>query len=358
MTDGRKRTTTIIASLGITVLGGSLLVASPSFAEPDIDDVQARVDKLYHEAEQASERYNDVGVQLSENRSRLKSLRADVSRQESKVETVRQQVAATVVSQYQGDALSSTTRVFLSEDPDKFLSQLATVSAYNDQQGQMMAQFATEAKQLEMREEATQREVSEIAEAEEKLADEKAEIDEKAAAAQDLLDELEAEERARLEAQREAEAREAAAQAREAAAQAREAAAQAPSRSEDRAPVTNVAASGRAGAAVDFALAQVGDSYVYGAAGPDSWDCSGLTMVAWQQAGVSLPHSSSGQMSSGPSVSQSDLQPGDLVFYYSPVSHVGMYIGNGQLVHAANPSSPVEIVPVNSMPYSGAVRPG
>jgi cell wall-associated NlpC family hydrolase len=109
---------------------------------------------------------------------------------------------------------------------------------------------------------------------------------------------------------------------------------------------------------VNYALAQVGDAYVYGASGPDAFDCSGLTMMAWAQAGVSLPHSSSSQMSSGTPVSSSQLQPGDLVFYYSPVSHVGIYIGNGRIVHAANPSDGVLTAPVFSMPYSGAVRPG
>ena len=121
---------------------------------------------------------------------------------------------------------------------------------------------------------------------------------------------------------------------------------------------SDVPVSGRAAAAVKYALAQVGDSYVYGAAGPSAFDCSGLTMMAWAQAGVGLPHSSSAQMGSGTPVSSSSLQPGDLVFYYSPVSHVGMYIGNGMIVHAANPSSGVTTAPVNSMPYSGAVRPG
>ena len=333
MIDGRKRIKSVIAALGITALGASLMAASPSFAEPDIDDVQSKVDKLYHEAEQASERYNDVRVELKKTESRLKTLRADLARQEAKVEGVRDQVASTVVSQAQGQALSSTTQVFLSKDPDAFLSQLATVSAYNDQQGQMMADFATEVKQLEMREEAAKREVAAIAKAKEQLADEKAEIDEKAAEAEDLLDELKAEERAAL--------------------------AQAPSRSSGgRAPLANVPVSGRAGAAVEYALAQVGDAYSYGATGPDAFDCSGLTMMAWAQGGVSLPHSSSGQMSSGHSVSQSDLQPGDLVFYYDPVSHVGIYIGNGQIVHAANPSTGVQITGVSTMPYSGAVRPG
>ncbi|HSE69788.1 MAG TPA: NlpC/P60 family protein [Nocardioidaceae bacterium] len=329
MTDGRKRISSVIAALGIATLGGSVLTIAPSYAEPDIDDVEARVDKLFHEAEQASERYNDARVELQETQARLKALRADLDRQRAKVDTVREQVATSVVSQYQDQAFSSATQVFLSQDPDAFLDQLATVSNYNDQQAQMMADFATQVKQLELREEAAKRELAEIAETKKTLAEEKAEIDAKAGEAEDLLGDMEAEARA-----------------------------EAASRSETRQPVANVSVSGRAGAAVDYAMAQVGDAYVYGAAGPDAFDCSGLTMMAWQQAGVSLPHSSSGQMSSGPSVSQSELMPGDLVFYYSPVSHVGMYIGNGQIVHAANPESGVEVVDVNSMPYSGAVRPG
>jgi cell wall-associated NlpC family hydrolase len=332
VTDGRKRITRVIAALGITTVGGAMLTASPSAAEPDIDSVQERVQNLYHEAEVASEHYNEVREDMKDTRARLKTLRADLKRQKSEVEEIRGQVAESVVSQYQGEALSSTTQVFLSEDPDSFLDQLATVSAYNDQRGEMMANFALEVKQLEMREKAAKRELARISKAEETLAEKKAEIEAKAGKAKDLLGELKAEERARL--------------------------AERSSRSQERSVPKSVPASGRAGAAVDYAMAQVGDAYVYGAAGPDAFDCSGLTMMAWRQAGVSLPHSSSGQMSSGPAVSQSDLQPGDLVFYYQPVSHVGMYIGNGQIVHAANPESGVEVSDVNSMPYSGAVRPG
>ena len=112
-------------------------------------------------------------------------------------------------------------------------------------------------------------------------------------------------------------------------------------------------------AAVDYAMAQVGDSYVYGASGPDAFDCSGLTSMAWAAAGVALPRSSGAQLAGGGTpVSMSDLQPGDLVFYYSPVSHVAMYIGGGQIVHAANPGTGVAVAGVSSMPVSGAVRPG
>jgi peptidoglycan DL-endopeptidase CwlO len=326
VTDGRKRTARVLATLCITALSGTMLVASPSNAEPDIDNVQSRVDKLYHQAEQASERYNNARLEMKKAQTRLTALQDDLDRQQAKVDDVRAQVAKAVVSQYQGQALSSTTQVLLSQNPDAFLNQLTTVSEYNDQQGQMMADFAVQAKQLEMRQAAAQRELDRIAATKKELGQEKAEIDDKAAKAKELLGKL-----------------------KDRAASA--------SRSGARVPV-NVPASGRAGAAVSYAMSQVGDAYVYGASGPSAYDCSGLTMMAWAQAGVSLPHSSSGQMGSGASVSQSELQPGDLVFYYSPVSHVGMYIGNGMIVHAANPGDGVTTAPVNSMPYSGAVRPG
>jgi cell wall-associated NlpC family hydrolase len=326
VTDGRKRTARVLATLCITALSGTMLVASPSNAEPDIDSVQSRVDKLYRQAEQASERYNDARLEMKKAQTRLTALQDDLDRQQAKVDDVRAQVAKAVVSQYQGQALSSTTQVLLSQNPDAFLNQLTTVSEYNDQQSQMMADFAVQAKQLEMRQAAAQRELDRIAASKKELGKEKAEIDDKAAKAKELLGKL-----------------------KDRAASA--------SRSGARVPV-NVPASGRAGAAVSYAMSQVGDAYVYGASGPSAYDCSGLTMMAWAQAGVSLPHSSSGQMGSGAPVSQSQLQPGDLVFYYSPVSHVGMYIGNGMIVHAANPGDGVTTAPVNSMPYSGAVRPG
>jgi peptidoglycan DL-endopeptidase CwlO len=370
--DGRKRIATALATLCITALSGSVLVAAPTFAEPDIGTVQTRVDALYHQAEQASERYNNARLELQQAQTRLSALRADLARQRKKVDTVRAEVASAVVSQYQGQALSATTQVLLSEDPDAFLDQLTTVSEYNDQQTQIMADFAVQAKQLDMRRAASQRELDRIAATKEKLGQDKAEIDKKAAEAKALLGRLRAEAAARARARAKA-----AAEARaKAAAEAQQRAAVQPSRSASRpaaspsttgaspsatgaSPSTNVpAASGRAGAAVQYALAQVGDAYVWGAAGPSAFDCSGLMMAAWAQAGVGLPHSSSAQMGSGTPVSQSQLQPGDLVFYYSPVSHVGMYIGNGQIVHAANPSSGVTTAPVNSMPYSGAVRPG
>ena len=334
MIDGRKRFTAVLATLCLTALSGSMLTASPTHAEPSVHALQARVDALYRDAEEASERYNTARESLRHAQTRLTSLRADLDRQQDKVEQIREQVAAAVVSQYQGQALSSTAQVVLSKDPDAFLARITTVSEQNDVQAQMMAGFATQYKKLQLREQAAERELAQIAKTKKQLATEKAEIDKKAGEAASLLRRLEG------------------------AQQARTAAAATPSRGLERASISDVPASGRAAAAISYALSQVGDSYVYGSAGPSAFDCSGLTMMAWAQAGVGLPHSSGAQMGSGTPVSPSQLKPGDLVFYYSPVSHVGIYIGNGQIVHAANPSTGVQVTSVYSMPLTGAVSPG
>ncbi len=117
------------------------------------------------------------------------------------------------------------------------------------------------------------------------------------------------------------------------------------------------ASSSAAQKAVDTALAQRGDMYLYGATGPDRFDCSGLTSFAYKAAGVAIPRTSKAQSTFGTPVSKANLQPGDLVFFYSPVSHVGMYIGNGQMVHSSSAGKPVSVVSLDSMPsFSGARR--
>lgn len=330
MPNGRKRIAAIVTTLiALVTPVVAISVVTPSAnAKPDLETVKKQVERLDHLAEQASERYNDARVMLAETRTKLASLNADLDRQSAVVAAMRDQVATMVVDQYQGDALSTTSQVVLSQDPDAFLDNLNAVSAYNDQRGQVMKRFSTQLDRLKLRKAAVKTEADRLDALQDKMAAEKAEIDEKAAEAEDLLDELEAEARAKLLG------------------------------GDFSGALPDVDASGRAAVAVKFALAQVGKRYVYGAVGPDSYDCSGLTMRAWGAAGVGLPHSSRAQQGMGTRVSESELQPGDLVFYYSPVSHVAMYIGNGMIVEARNPRADVVVSPLHSMPYVGAVRPG
>jgi cell wall-associated NlpC family hydrolase len=181
---------------------------------------------------------------------------------------------------------------------------------------------------LAQTEELANQEVAKLKDLEAKAAKEKATADAKLTEAEDLLSRLKKKERERL----------AAAEAE------RQAAAQAASRDALRStpspqPSYGNGGSGRAAVAVSYARAQVGKPYVFGGSGPSVFDCSGLTSAAWAQAGVYLPHASSAQYSSTSRVSA--LQPGDLVFFYSDLHHVGIYVGGGTFVHAANPGDGV-----------------
>jgi cell wall-associated NlpC family hydrolase len=317
--------------LGLTAIAAiSFVPATPAQADPDIKDVKVRVDRLYHEAEAAQERLHDAELDLADLRRDLAGLKADQRRQDERLDAVRDQVSDAVVRQLEGEGISTVGQIVVSEDPGSFLDTLSTMSSFNDLQASLLSDYDTELQALDIRREATDDRAAEIAKLTDQLSAEKKTVDTKLAEAKDLLADLEADERERLLASR---------------------------GSTTRMPAS-VPASGRAAAAVAYAMAQVGDAYVYGAMGENAFDCSGLTMRAWAQAGVSLPHSSSAQFGSGPHIAASDLQPGDLVFYYSPISHVGMYIGNGMIVHAANPGTGVAVSGLYSMPYVGAVRPG
>lgn len=107
---------------------------------------------------------------------------------------------------------------------------------------------------------------------------------------------------------------------------------------------------------LDAATTRVGSPYVWGATGPSSFDCSGLTSWAYKEAGISIPRTSQAQIGGGTQVAKSDLQPGDIVAFYSGATHVGIYAGNGQVVHAPYSGTSVSYAPVDSMPFYGATR--
>ena len=326
--NGRKRITSAFAALAVGGAVALTAAGSPSAqAEPDLGTAKERVERLMHEAEQASERYNDARLELAGLTADLASLESDQGRQGDVLASVRHDVRDSVITQYQGQSLGAAGEL-LSSDSDAFLTQLSTVSTVNDLQSSLLSSYSDELKAYEIRKEQTSKRRDQITELKADLAAEKETADTKLAAAEKILDELEAKQREAILSGDPVDA------------------------------PANIDASGRAAIAIRYAMAQVGKAYVYGAAGPNAFDCSGLTMMAWGQAGVALPHSSSAQFNTGTRVAEGDLKPGDLVFYYSPISHVGMYIGNGLIVHAANPGAGVKVSPLHEMPYVGAVRPG
>ncbi|QYJ04710.1 C40 family peptidase [Nocardioides panacisoli] len=328
MLTGRQRAFAALLA-GVLALLIGLIPFGPATAEPDIEDVRAKVDKLYREAEEASERHNDAKIELEELQAELDSVSADEERQSAQLGDARGDVRDSIIRQHQGQTLGGAGKL-LESDSDGFMSELSTVATVNQLQDALLEKYNNELDAFAIRSDQVTKRRERVAELEEKLASEMETAEGKHEEAKELLDELEAEQRAEVV-----------------------------SRDAQVTPTADLPpASGSAQAAVNYARAQVGKTYVYGAMGPNAFDCSGLTMRAWGAAGVGLPHSSGAQMGSGRSVPFSQLQPGDLVFYYSPVSHVGIYVGNGMIVHAANPSTGVAMAPVRSMPYSGAVRPG
>jgi len=353
VSNGRARRvpTTLVkraSIIGAAVLLGSLVLTPiPGSADPKGDsspssdtnltlsEAQARVDSLNHQAEVASEQMNTIKVQMKATRERLKTYRGDLRRQTEMVSELRRQLIGSALSKYQsGGGLSTSTAFLVAKDPQSYLIGLSNSAVADNERAGMLARLSEQQRRLSVQQEQAAREVDAIATAKEDLAAKQDELDKKSAEAESILNTLTIEQQQQLMQM----------------ASSSSSSSSTVSRSTPR--VHDVPASGRAEVAVQTALAQVGDPYVYGAAGPDSFDCSGLTMYSWAAAGVSLSHSSSVQSYQGVPVSISDLRPGDLVFYYSPVSHVAMYIGNGMVVHAPHPGSVVEVVPLYSMPVS------
>ena len=296
----------------------TVLSASPATAAPSVDQAQSRVDEISHDRAVVAKKAKLTDKRLAAARHGLSLASAELRTHRAALAEVEQRAAELEPSDEStfNRALSAAAEVTTAPDPVEALDE-AQQELTEDAEAPGTGALQDRIDQLEAK---VQRETSTV----------------RVLVTRDRADEK------RLKSLGAALAR-----AHEVLEDAQEAA-------EPAEPV----ASGGAAAAVAYAMAQVGDSYVYGAAGPDAFDCSGLTMMAWAAGGVSLPHSSGAQMGSGTPVSIDALQPGDLVFYYSPVSHVGIYVGNGQLVHAANPGTGVQLTSVSSMPISGAVRPG
>jgi cell wall-associated NlpC family hydrolase len=318
--------------LGLAVLSPPASSANPKLT---IRQAQSRVDALYSQAAAAQERFQTAQYKVQQGRQDLARVRQDLARQRRQVAAIDQQMSDYAAALYSTGGVDPTLQIVLADDPTHFLSQagaLDEVARYQDS-----AFRAAEAARLQLAQ--TQAVANDKLAALKSLradaAAAKKAVRGKLAQARAVLSHLKAAQRARLAALQARQARQ--------SAQASQA-----SLSTVPAPSTSVGGSAgpvssRAGIAVAYARAQVGKPYVFAAAGPSAFDCSGLTMAAWAQAGVYLAHSASVQYGQTSRVSQSDIQPGDLVFFYGGIEHVGIYVGGGLFVHAANPSEGVRV---------------
>src|SRR3954452_5232338 len=197
--NGRKSLVTLIATLLAAAVGFvAMMPSGTAEAKPSIHDVQHRVDRLYHAAEQASERYNAIGVQLDQMRGDVSGLRADQARQEKRTEKARRLVADSIVQQYEGDSLSAVGQAVVASDPTDFVSQLTTMSAFNSMQAGQYSSYLTESKALSIRQTATQNQLDKVAALEKQAAEDKATVDKNLAAAKKLLGNMRAKARERM----------------------------------------------------------------------------------------------------------------------------------------------------------------
>ncbi|MEV7174764.1 NlpC/P60 family protein [Streptomyces sp. NPDC093224] len=337
LSGGTVRTAATIALAGAataTALEGT----SQADPRPTTGQITAEVDRLYEEAEAATERYNGAKERADEAERELTGLREETARRTEQLNTARGALGTLAASQYRSGSLGTAVQLALADDPQEYLAQASFISRAGERNA---AGITTVRRKLDevgaLRERASGR-LADLRARRDELAGHKAEIEGKLAAAKQLLARLTAEERAAYEAQAPGNASPATA---------------APAAAPPPAPADG----SRAARAVAFAYGAIGKPYVWGATGPGSYDCSGLTQAAWRSAGVTLPRTTYTQINAGRRVSRDQLAPGDLVFFYSGVTHVGLYVGNGQMIHAPRPGSTVRLAPIDSMPWAGASRP-
>lgn len=335
----------LVLGVSAAAVFGGLTMSAPATAEPKptLDEVRDKLEELEDLAGEANERHNAATELLAEIERRLDSAHNDVQRQEARLLELTADMGGFAAATYRAGGIDPTLQALFADDPADFLARTSIVDAFATQQSEQLAVVATHRRYLEQKKLVADEELGRQEAVRAVLAAEKETLDDLVAEQEELLAKLTAEERARLASERE---------------QALSRGSSAPS-----APAADVPASGRAAIAVRAALSKLGYPYVYGGKGPDVFDCSGFTSWAWRQAGVSLSSSSSAQATQGTRVSVSALQPGDILFYGSPVSHVAMYIGNGEVVHASNPRTDVTIAPAmqaggSRKPFAGAMRPG
>jgi peptidoglycan DL-endopeptidase CwlO len=361
LTPARRAVPRIV--IGLIAAGSLTLATVPAAASPEDPETSAEAAALVaeraHDLEVVTERFNEAREQLRVPQDAAAQAARDVAAAETALAAAREQVRSVARGAWTGDRLTTLSAMLTADSPDELLDRVGTLQAIADHTNGVLggAQQATDAAAAARS--AAERTQAEAAALLDRVAAQQADLDRQVATFQAVYDRLAAEEQ---RAAREAAERHAAEET---------AAAPTPAPSEGfsggtapaaaaPAPAPRVAAAGGAArTAVDTALAQLGDPYVWAAAGPDAFDCSGLVQYAYAAAGVRLPHSSTMQSQMGTPVSRSQLQPGDLVFFYSPVSHVGIYVGDGQMVHASTYGQPVKVASIDAMGgYNSARRIG
>ncbi|MGW9492807.1 NlpC/P60 family protein [Streptomyces prasinus] len=330
---GPDRGTTV--AVGLLSVAAAALGAVPATATPH-GDPKAEVDRLYAEAERATEAYNEADERADALRERVNTAQDEIARQQERVNDMRESLGSLAGAQYRSGGLDPSLALLFSDDPEDYLERASVLDRLTARRAGELKRLGEAVRTLDQDRAETSRTLGELDRSRKAAAAHKKTVERKLARARRLLASLPDAERA----------------ARERAARS--------GRGTDLpglpGPDGATAVSGRAAAAVAAARSALGRPYVWGANGPSGFDCSGLTQWSYAQAGIALPRTSQAQRHAGTRVPLSRARPGDLVVYRADASHVGMYAGNGQVIHAPYPGAPVRYDPVGMMPVSSVTR--
>jgi len=329
----------LLRAVFAAVIFSSALIPSSANAAPNLIEVQGRVRDLQEQAATAAEGAQDAKVQLAKLKRTLDTVQQQATQQGASVDQMHKIIGVIASEQYKSGPLSQSLELLFSSDPALYLSAAGSLESVTRKKTADLKKFSVETQRLNATTFTVSDKLALVKAAEAKFTRQLAIANDKLKEAEDLLAKLTAAERERLaklnEDQENADQQSSLADAGKYA-----------------------SVGGRGGVAIKYALVQIGDKYVFGADGLTYWDCSGLTMRAFQAAGVSLPHSSRAQYNYGKSIARKDLQPGDLVFFGKPISHVAIYLGGNRMIHAPHTGARVKIAEfdLGKKPYIGARR--
>jgi cell wall-associated NlpC family hydrolase len=317
------------------------LTPHTSWAAPTVASAQREVDRLRTLAAEKFEAANEATIRIKQLEKQTAVLESRETALRKELDSAGLILSRIAVSQYTSSSMGQGLDLLFSTDPSRYLSDAGVLDMVSRKYAQQLRDFALKKQNVEATQLVVEDKTSLLKAERAKLNRQVSDAKKDLAAAQKILNSLKKEDRERL--------------ARE------EAAREDKILSDSKKYAQSYKGDNTRGSiALKYALAQVGDIYVWAAAGPTRWDCSGLTMRSFQKAGVSLPHSSRIQIKYGKNISSSSLKPGDLLFFGKPISHVSIYMGGGKMVQAPRPGKRVEVVNFTKMfgkkPFVGARR--
>jgi cell wall-associated NlpC family hydrolase len=327
------------AAVAATVVQTGTGAATPA-SHLSLHQVESRVSALNNRAERITEAFDNANTQLAALQRKERITNALLAHDHRILAKVQRRVAAGAAAAYRTGGLDPTLSLVSSGTPQTFLDQTASLDEVARYDANQVAFADAAQRQVAAAETVHNAQVAQQKATLSSISSEKSQIQGLLSQQTQLLDRLKASQRARLAQQQNATTQH-----------------ETSLRHSYNPPAYNGAASGRAAVAIRYAYAQLGKPYQWGGAGPDSFDCSGLTMRSWGAAGVGLPHSAAGQQAELPRVSLSALEPGDLVFFGDPAFHTAIYIGGGRIIQAPHTGAVVEISSLSDMPPTSAGRP-